>query len=77
MDFSLLLSFRRDYQRVTGGFVDRFVSAMSTVTGAGSIEDMWDIRARILAMDIWTKGSITGIALGSLTGTYIGTSSLR
>jgi MFS family permease len=54
-----------------------FFSAIPTVVGSGSIEDLWDVRQRIWAIDIWIKGSIVGIALGPTVGVYIGNSSLH
>lgn len=62
---------------VVGRFLCGFLSALPTVVGAGSVEDMWDVRARIWAIDIWIKGSLVGIALGPFMATYISTSSLR
>lgn len=61
---------------VVGRFLSGFLSAVPTVVGSGSIEDMWDVRARIWAIDLWIKGSIVGIALGPCMATYIGTSFL-
>lgn len=60
-----------------GRFFSGFLSALPTVVGSGSMEDMWDVRARIWAIDIWIKGSIVGIALGPCMATYISTSSLH
>jgi MFS family permease len=60
-----------------GRFFCGFLSAIPTVVGSGSIEDLWDVRQRIWAIDIWIKGSIVGIALGPTVGVYIGTSSLH
>lgn len=62
---------------VIGRFFSGFLSALPTVVGSGSIEDMWDVRARIWAIDIWIKGSIVGIALGPCMATYVSTSSLH
>jgi len=52
------------------------LSALPTVVGSGSIEDLWDVRQRIWAIDLWIKGSIVGIALGPTMGVYISTSGL-
>jgi MFS family permease len=62
---------------IIGRFFCGFLSAIPTVVGSGSIEDLWDVRQRIWAIDIWIKGSIVGIALGPTVGVYIGTSSLH
>ncbi|KAK5947121.1 hypothetical protein PMZ80_001268 [Knufia obscura] len=60
-----------------GRFCMGFLSALPTVVGSGSIEDMWGVRARIWAIDVWIKGSIIGIALGPCFATYVSTSSLH
>lgn len=62
---------------IIGRFGCGFLSALPTVVGSGSIEDLWDVRQRIWAIDIWIKGSIIGIAVGPTVGSYIGTSSLH
>jgi MFS family permease len=62
---------------IIGRFCCGFLSAIPTVVGSGSIEDLWDVRQRIWAIDIWIKGSIVGIALGPTVGVYISTSSLH
>lgn len=62
---------------VIGRFISGFLSALPTVVGSGSMEDMWDVRARIWAIDIWINGSIVGIALGPCLATYISTSPLH
>jgi MFS family permease len=59
-----------------GRFLCGLLSAVPTVVGSGSIEDIWAIRERIVAIDIWIKGSIVGIALGPSFATYVGTSTL-
>jgi MFS family permease len=59
-----------------GRFGCGFLSALPTVVGSGSIEDLWDVRQRIWAIDLWIKGSIVGIALGPTVGVYISTSTL-
>jgi MFS family permease len=62
---------------IIGRFGCGFLSALPTVVGSGSIEDLWDVRQRIWAIDIWIKGSIVGIAVGPTVGVYISSSSLR
>jgi len=62
---------------VVGRFFSGVLSALPTVAGSGAMEDMWDVRARIWAIDIWIKGSIIGIALGPCMGTYVSTASLH
>lgn len=62
---------------IIGRFISGFLSALPTVVGSGSIEDLWEVRPRIWAIDIWIKGSIIGIALGPSFATYIGLSSLH
>ncbi|KAI5360412.1 Putative major facilitator superfamily, MFS transporter superfamily [Septoria linicola] len=61
----------------SGRSISGFLTAMPAVVGAGSVEDMWSIRARIWALDIWMKGAIVGIALGPCYATFISTSDLR
>lgn len=62
---------------VFGRAVGGFLSAMPAVVGAGLIEDMWSIRGRVWALDMWIKGAITGIALGSCFATFVSTSKLH
>lgn len=62
---------------IVGRLCCGFLSALPTVVGSGSIEDLWDVRQRVWAIDIWIKGSIIGIAIGPTFGTYISTSGLH
>lgn len=56
-------------------FVGRFVSglhsAMPAVVALGSIENMWNLRARIWVVHLWIAGAVIGLALGPATATYV------
>lgn len=51
-----------------------FVSAVPANVLGGSIEDMWDIQARIWAVDGWVLSSILGIGIAPSYATGIGAS---
>lgn len=60
---------------VIGRFGSGLLSAMPAVVAAGSIENMWDLRARIWLIHIWIATAVLGLALGPPTATYLSTSS--
>ena len=54
-----------------------FLSAMPATVAVGSLENMFDSRARIWAIHLWIAGAVVGLAVGPVFATYIGTSRLR
>lgn len=59
---------------VVGRFVSGALSAMPTVVAAGSIENMWNSRDRVLAIDVWAIAGFLGMAVGPVYATYISAS---
>jgi MFS family permease len=59
---------------IIGRFVSGLVSATPAIVLGGSIEDMWDIEARIWAVDGWVLASILGIGIAPSFATGIGAS---
>lgn len=51
---------------VTGRFFCGLLSAMPTCVATGSLENMWDSRARIWAIAMWASAGIFGMAIGPL-----------
>ncbi|KAF2160466.1 hypothetical protein M409DRAFT_70432 [Zasmidium cellare ATCC 36951] len=60
---------------IIGRFGSGFLSAMPAVVAAGSIENMWDLKARIWLIHIWIATAVLGLALGPPIATYVSTSS--
>lgn len=61
---------------IVGRFFSGLLSAMPTCVATGSLENMWDSRARIWAIGIWAAAGILGMALGPLYAVSISESSL-
>ncbi|KAM0717336.1 hypothetical protein Q7P37_007188 [Cladosporium fusiforme] len=61
---------------IVGRFFTEMLSAMPTCVATGSLENMWDSRARIWAIAIWAAAGIFGMALGPLYAVGINESSL-
>lgn len=61
---------------ILGRFFSGMLSAMPTCVATGSVENMWDSRARIWAIAIWAASGILGMALGPLYAVVISESSL-
>lgn len=59
---------------VIGRFGSGLLSAMPAVVAAGSIENMWDLKARIWLIHIWIATAVLGLALGPPIATYVSTS---
>lgn len=57
-----------------GRLVSGLVSAIPAIVLGGSIEDMWDIQARIWAVDGWILASILGIGIAPSFATGISAS---
>lgn len=56
-------------------FGSGMLSAMPAVVAAGSIENMWDLKARIWLIHIWIATAVLGLALGPPVATYVSISS--
>ncbi|KAG9800884.1 MFS general substrate transporter, partial [Aureobasidium melanogenum] len=59
---------------VVGRFVSGFVSALPSTVACGSLEDMWDARARIWALSIYIVFAVMSLGVGPPVGTYLATS---
>ena len=57
-------------------FGSGMLGAMPAVVAAGSIENMWNVRARIWLIHIWIATAVLGLALGPPIATYVSTSSI-
>lgn len=57
-------------------FISGFLSAMPCVVAAGSIENMWDTKARIWLIHIWIASSVLGLAFAPPVTTAIDESQL-
>jgi len=62
---------------IVGRFISGLVSSTTAVVAAGSIENMWDARARIWIVHLWMAWAVLGLTFGPPVATYISTSSLR
>ncbi|KAF2773928.1 MFS multidrug transporter [Teratosphaeria nubilosa] len=62
---------------VAGRFLAGFFAAVPCVVAAGSIENMWDVRARIFLIHGWIASAVLGLASGPAIATYISTSRLE
>lgn len=61
---------------VIGRFLCGLLSAMPTCVAIGSLENMWDSRARIWAIALWAAAGILAMAVGPLFAVYVRESSL-
>lgn len=61
---------------VLGRFLCGLLSAMPTCVAIGSLENMWDSRARIWAIALWAAAGILAMAVGPLFAVYVRESSL-
>lgn len=61
---------------VTGRLFSGMLSAMPTCVAIGSMENMWDSRARIWAISMWAVAGIFAMAVGPLYAVYVSASSL-
>lgn len=62
---------------VTARFFTGFLSAMPSTVAIGSLENMWNARARIWTVHIWIAGAVVGLSLGPPAAVYIATSPLE
>jgi MFS family permease len=61
---------------VVGMFFIGVASAMPAVVGCGSLENVWDARARIWMVHMWICASVLGLAIGPPMATYLAASVL-
>ncbi|KAM3420904.1 hypothetical protein BST61_g4139 [Cercospora zeina] len=61
---------------VVGRFVSGFLGAMPAVVACGSLENMWDIKARIWLVHAWIMGSVLALALAPTFAIAVSESSL-
>lgn len=61
---------------VVGRFLSGFVSALPSTVAYGSLEDIWDVRARIWALSVYVVFAVSGLGLGPVVATYLATSPL-
>jgi len=61
---------------VFGRLVSGFVSAIPAIVAAGSIENTWDEKARIVLMHAWISSAVLGLSCAPSVATYISTSAL-
>ncbi|KAI7285932.1 MFS general substrate transporter [Hortaea werneckii] len=59
---------------IAGRLLSGFLSAIPATVACGSIENMWDERARIFTMHAWISSAVLGLASGPSIATYISTS---
>jgi MFS family permease len=59
---------------VMGRAFSGFVSAMPAVVACGSLENMWDTKARIYLIHLWICGAVLGLAFGPPMATYVSAS---
>lgn len=61
---------------VVGRFLSGFVSALPSTVAYGSLEDIWDARARIWALSLYVIFAVSSLGLGPVVATYLTTSPL-
>ena len=61
---------------VIGRLVSGVASAIPAIVGIGSIENMWDEKARISIIHAYIAGAVVGLACGPAVATYVSTSAL-
>ena len=61
---------------VVGRFLSGFASALPSTVACGSLEDIWDARARIWALSAWIIFAVSSLGIGPVVGTYVATSRL-
>ncbi|OTA36174.1 hypothetical protein BTJ68_03367 [Hortaea werneckii EXF-2000] len=59
---------------ISGRLLSGFLSAIPATVACGSIENMWDERARIFTVHAWISSAVLGLASGPPIATYISTS---
>ena len=59
---------------VVGRLLSGFLSAIPATVACGSIENMWDEKARITLIHAWICSAVLGLACGPPIATYISTS---
>lgn len=61
---------------IIGRFLCGMLSAMPTCVAIGSLENIWDSRARIWAIAIWAAAGIFAMAVGPLYAVFVSESSV-
>jgi hypothetical protein len=61
---------------ITGRLLCGMLSAMPTCVAIGSLENIWDVRARIWAIAVWAAAGIFAMAVGPLFAIFVSDSTL-
>jgi hypothetical protein len=61
---------------IIGRFLCGMLSAMPTCVAIGSLENIWDSRARICAISVWAAAGIFAMAVGPMFAVFVSESSL-
>ena len=61
---------------IIGRFLCGMLSAMPTCVAIGSLENIWDSRARIWAISVWAAAGIFAMAVGPMFAVFVSESSL-
>ena len=56
---------------IIGRCMSGLASAIPTAVLTGSVEDMWDIKARIWVIDVWVIAAICGLAVAPVYATAV------
>ena len=61
---------------IIGRFLCGMLSAMPTCVAVGSLENLWDSRARIWAISVWAAAGIFAMAVGPMFAVFVSESNL-
>jgi len=61
---------------IVGRFLCGMLSAMPTCVAIGSLENIWDSRARVWAIAVWAAAGIFAMAVGPMFAVFVSESSL-
>jgi len=61
---------------IIGRFLCGMLSAMPTCVAIGSLENIWDSRARVWAIAVWAAAGIFAMAVGPMFAVFVSESSL-
>ena len=56
---------------VVGRFLSGFTSAVPSIIVSGSIEDMFNMKERVLLIYIWACATTGGLLVGPIYGSYV------
>jgi len=59
------------YAAGIGRFITGIASTVPSVVVAGSVEDMFDIKARVWLVLVWNAATTAGLVFGPIYGSYI------